>query len=150
MEEGILPHSRARESPEETEEERRLCFVGITRCQKRLILSRAAYRMIRGRRERTVPSPFLNELPPGDLDITDRTGLDNGADRMAERQRMTEESRRAGMQFRRGQLVRHATHGLGRIVEVNDMGQHTIATVDFNTAGQKRMVLQYTQLELVG
>src|SRR5206468_7043828 len=64
MEEGILPHSRARGNLNELEEERRLCFVGITRAEQQLILTKAAYRTIRGLRERTVTSPFLNELPP--------------------------------------------------------------------------------------
>ena len=67
LEEGILPHSRAANSPDELEEERRLCFVGITRAEERLILSKAAYRTIRGLRERTVTSPFLNEMPADDL-----------------------------------------------------------------------------------
>ena len=61
LEEGVLPHSRARNSPDELEEERRLCFVGITRAQEKLFLSRAYARTLMGRRERTVPSPFLKE-----------------------------------------------------------------------------------------
>src|SRR5208337_2436023 len=51
LEEGCLPHSRARGDTKELEEERRLCFVGITRAQERLILSTAAWRTIRGKRE---------------------------------------------------------------------------------------------------
>jgi ATP-dependent DNA helicase UvrD/PcrA len=73
LEEGCLPHSRAREDEKELEEERRLCFVGITRAQKRLILSNAAWRTIRGRREPTVGSPFLFEMPRELLQVTDRT-----------------------------------------------------------------------------
>lgn len=63
LEEGQLPHSRARESQDELEEERRLCFVGITRAMRRLHLTSARYRTLRGIPERTIPSRFLDELP---------------------------------------------------------------------------------------
>ncbi|MGE5610054.1 MAG: ATP-dependent helicase, partial [Bacillota bacterium] len=82
MEDGVLPHGRVREHPEQLEEERRLCFVGITRAQQHLIFSRANYRTIRGLRERTIASRFLAEMPPEDLQILDTTGsgLDEDAD----------------------------------------------------------------------
>ena len=53
-------------------------------------------------------------------------------------------------QFRKGQLVRHPTFGLGRIAEVSDMGQHTRAVIEFSTAGRKTLILQYARLEKVG
>jgi DNA helicase-2/ATP-dependent DNA helicase PcrA len=53
-------------------------------------------------------------------------------------------------QFRKGQLVRHPQFGIGRIVDVTDMGQHTRAQVDFNQAGRKTLILQYARLEAVG
>jgi DNA helicase-2/ATP-dependent DNA helicase PcrA len=62
-EEGLLPHERSRDNPEQLEEERRLMFVGITRAQEELQLSLAQYRDYRGRRKMTVPSHFLMELP---------------------------------------------------------------------------------------
>jgi DNA helicase-2/ATP-dependent DNA helicase PcrA len=150
MEEGILPHSRARGNLEELEEERRLCFVGITRAQQRLILTKAAYRTVRGLRERTVPSPFLNEMPQDQLRVVDRTGLDDRDDRDADRFAAREEARGLAGQFRRGQRVRHPTFGVGRIAEVSDMGQHTRAVVEFERAGRKTLILQYAKLEPVG
>lgn len=63
LEEGQLPHSRARESQDELEEERRLCFVGITRAMRRLLITSSRYRTLRGIPERTIPSRFLEELP---------------------------------------------------------------------------------------
>jgi DNA helicase-2/ATP-dependent DNA helicase PcrA len=63
IEEGLLPHERSREHPDELEEERRLLFVGITRAQEELHLSLARYREFRGQRRLTVPSQFLMELP---------------------------------------------------------------------------------------
>jgi DNA helicase-2/ATP-dependent DNA helicase PcrA len=69
VEEGLLPHERSREHPEQIEEERRLMFVGITRAQQELQLSMASYRDFRGQRKRTIPSSFLMELPRGEMDM---------------------------------------------------------------------------------
>jgi DNA helicase-2/ATP-dependent DNA helicase PcrA len=146
LEEGILPHSRARGDLKQLEEERRLAFVGITRARQRLILSRAAYRTIRGLRERTVSSPFLGELPKSELSITDRTALDwPGGSRAAHGS--SDEDQRPGESYHKGQLVRHPTFGLGRIAEISDMGQHTRAVIQFNSAGRKTLILQYARLE---
>jgi DNA helicase-2/ATP-dependent DNA helicase PcrA len=152
LEEGCLPHSRARGNLNELEEERRLCFVGITRAQERLIMSKAAYRTMRGLRERTVTSPFLNEMPPEAFEVEDRTSLGFGSEvtRDEHRERLMNESQRLANQFRRGQMVRHPTFGVGRIVDVSDMGQHTRAVVEFNAAGRKTLILQYARLEAVG
>lgn len=76
LEEGILPHSRALQSPTdaELEEERRLCFVGITRARKHLMITRANVRTQRGIPERTIPSQFLDELPRENVEFTDFAG----------------------------------------------------------------------------
>jgi len=150
LEEGVLPHSRAANSMNELEEERRLCFVGITRAQERLILSRAAYRTIRGLRERTIGSPFLNEMAADEIKIIDRTGLSDPRDRGIQRDRLQSEARGLAQQFRRGQLVRHPNFGLGRITDVSDMGQQTRAIIEFNEVGRKTLILQYARLEAVG
>lgn len=68
IEEGLLPHERSREHPDELEEERRLFFVGITRAQQELHLSLARYREFRGQRRLTVPSQFLMELPVAEFE----------------------------------------------------------------------------------
>jgi DNA helicase-2/ATP-dependent DNA helicase PcrA len=150
LEEGVLPHSRAANNMYELEEERRLCFVGITRAQERLILSKAAYRTIRGLRERTIGSPFLNEMPVDEFTAIDRTGLSDLSERGDYRDRTQSEPRGMAGQFRRGQLVRHPTFGIGKIAEVSDMGQHTRAVIEFNTGGRKTLILQYARLEAVG
>ena len=69
VEEGLLPHERSREHPEQWEEERRLLFVGITRAQQELQLSLARYRDFRGQRKSTIPSSFLMELPRMEMDL---------------------------------------------------------------------------------
>ena len=69
VEEGLLPHERSREHPEQLEEERRLMFVGITRAQQELQISIARYRDFRGQRKLTIPSSFLMELPRGEMEL---------------------------------------------------------------------------------
>jgi DNA helicase-2/ATP-dependent DNA helicase PcrA len=149
MEEGILPHSRARANLMELEEERRLAFVGITRTQQTLILSKAAYRTIRGMRERTVTSPFLAEMPQEMLEITDRTGLPGSSERDELRESYFDEADRLAQQFRRGTVVRHPKFGVGKIEDVSGSGQHTRAIVDFSSNGRKTLILQFARLEIV-
>jgi DNA helicase-2/ATP-dependent DNA helicase PcrA len=144
LEEGCLPHARARDSMEQLEEERRLCFVGITRAEERLLMTKAGYRTIRGLRERTTTSPFLAEMPADDLEIIDRTGIPNsyarGEFRIEDRK---------NSQFKQGQLVRHPTFGIGRISEISE-GSQAKAIIQFNQVGRKTLVLEYARLEAVG
>ena len=63
LEEGLFPHSRSAENVEELEEERRLCYVGITRAETRLVLTSAARRRVFGEYQSTEPSRFLDEIP---------------------------------------------------------------------------------------
>jgi DNA helicase-2/ATP-dependent DNA helicase PcrA len=69
VEDGLLPHERSRNDPEQLEEERRLLFVGITRAREELQISLATNREFRGQRRRSVPSQFLMELPRGEMDV---------------------------------------------------------------------------------
>jgi DNA helicase-2/ATP-dependent DNA helicase PcrA len=79
VEEGILPHERSRERPEQIEEERRLMFVGMTRARERLQLSLARSRDFRGSRRTTVPSSFLVELPRSEMLVEEaRPEADSG------------------------------------------------------------------------
>lgn len=79
LEQGILPYEDSWRDPEELEEERRLLFVGMTRAQEELILTRAVYREHRGQRRLTIPSHFLLELRRDELEIEDRTNGEAGS-----------------------------------------------------------------------
>jgi DNA helicase-2/ATP-dependent DNA helicase PcrA len=144
MEEGILPHSRARESRDDLEEERRLCFVGITRAQERLLFAKATTRTIRGLRERTITSPFLSEMPQEALAIEDLADFSSSASFAPAATRDETKG-----DFRKGQLVRHPSFGLGRITDLSDMGRQTRAIVQFNSAGRKTLILEYARLTAV-
>jgi DNA helicase-2/ATP-dependent DNA helicase PcrA len=148
LEEGCLPHARAREDINQLEEERRLCFVGITRAQKHLLITKAATRTIRGLRERTVSSPFLSELPPASLEVIDHTrlGYEGRSDHSDWEEQMAEKK----TNFSRGQMVKHPTFGIGRIADIADMGRQTRVVVEFQRAGRKTLILEYARLEAVG
>lgn len=154
LEEGSLPHARAREDATQMEEERRLFFVGITRAEQRLLLSCAAWRTVRGLSGPTVKSPFLREMPNAAVDIIDRSGYARGArpTQSWEEDQSTssyEDSHVHG-EFRKGQLVRHPKFGIGRIKDISGSGDQTKADVAFNTAGLKTLFLIYARLEAVG
>lgn len=74
LEEGLLPHMRSIGSDHELEEERRLCFVGITRAKRHLIMTRAVSRTLRGLRERQIESQFVRELPGENVNVLDLSG----------------------------------------------------------------------------
>jgi DNA helicase-2/ATP-dependent DNA helicase PcrA len=148
LEEGCLPHSRALEgltNPDDLEEERRLCFVGITRAQKQLILSKAAHRMIRGVRDRTATSQFLAQMPPEMLEIIDRTTI-GGAQ---QDDPLGPDSLDSQSEFRRGQKVRHPSFGAGTIVELSHPGPNRRAVVEFERYGRKTLVLEHARLSPV-
>ena len=75
LEQGLLPHSRAKDNESETEEERRLLFVGITRVRRNLFLSRSVIRTFQGKQQATFPSSFLRELPDDPIEVHDQSGL---------------------------------------------------------------------------
>ena len=74
VEDGVLPHERVGQHPDELEEERRLAFVGITRAKEELQLSYAVTRDFRGVRRRTIPSSFLMEMPRDEMEMVDVAG----------------------------------------------------------------------------
>ncbi len=75
LEEGLLPHTRANDDDKQLEEERRLLFVGITRAERELYLSRCRIRTFRGQQQATFPSRFLEELPAEPMEHYDRSGV---------------------------------------------------------------------------
>jgi len=170
-EDGLMPHSRAISfgaNPDEMEEERRLAFVGITRAMKHLIMTVARYRMVRGETVRTVESQFFGEMPDECFDEHNLAGDDEGAGslgyrdeagygrRAANERRQYEavaqrsEANATAGEFKRGQLVRHAQFGLGRIEDISAAGTMTRAVVKFQgIPAAKTLILQYAKLEKV-
>jgi len=164
LEEGSLPHSRAFESEDALEEERRLAFVGVTRAMRRLHITSAKYRTLRGATERTIPSRFLDELGREHTRVSDQSehddfaerGHDEGAAIRGELDAVREQRRAisgAGDRYRAefpvGCLVRHPQFGEGEIISVTG-GQHARARVRFRHVGEKTLVLEYARLRRIG
>ena len=145
MEEGVFPHARSMGSVDEVEEERRLCYVGVTRAKERLALSYALHRRIQGYGVGE-PSRFLLEMPAEHLVV-----LGAGGRAAAPREFEPEEPRLdAGgddLPLKVGARVRHGRWGEGLVVGVERSGGDTLVTVRFASVGRKQLSLQYAQLE---
>jgi len=169
VEQGLLPHERSLGRDEEVEEERRLAFVGMTRAKEELYLCLARMRDFRGNTMYTVPSMFLNELPEGAIQAVDLSGgthqaiehwRDGGA---AAQQGWTDAGVRpkpapipprvpeggGDRAFVVGMLVRHATYGNGRIVEVSGQGALRRVKIRFATSGERTFIADKVTLEIV-
>jgi DNA helicase-2/ATP-dependent DNA helicase PcrA len=144
LEENLLPLLRAAENDRDLEEERRLCFVGMTRAKRRLLLTRAAVRTHRGTRARTIQSRFLGELPPESVDGSDRSqeGF-SGAD-----EDWSVEMAESALPI--GSIVRHPAYGLGRVEALTRRAGGASAVVSFERAGTKTFILGRAPLERVG
>jgi DNA helicase-2/ATP-dependent DNA helicase PcrA len=148
LEEGLLPHSRSRESNAELEEERRLAFVGITRAMERLLMTSAKYRTVRGMRDRTVPSQFLRELPEDSIALSDQAdaqSFDDADDEFGERVERRWGEPKMNAEFPVGSMVRHPRFGVGKVMAVTG-GVDAKATVAFRDVGTKTLVLRYANL----
>jgi DNA helicase II / ATP-dependent DNA helicase PcrA len=129
LEEGCLPHSRAMESADQLEEERRLCFVGITRAQQHLILSKAARRVVRGLSGATMTSQFLAQMP---REMLKKVTYEPATPDYSESE---------PGEFHVGQSVKHPAFGVGRIVDLTTKK----AVIDFPRSGRKTIVLDFIQ-----
>jgi DNA helicase-2/ATP-dependent DNA helicase PcrA len=155
LEDGLLPHTRARESELELEEERRLCFVGMTRAERHLLMTCAGIRTMRGMRQPTIRSQFLDEIPEGhrtDHDFGDEWGGlrkdDDGDDRRIEYDDVDDpESLPAA--YRAGTVVRHQQFGTGVVASFSHRGRVHSVVVDFKVVGRKTLVLEYAKLQRV-
>lgn len=169
LEENTLPHARAQMSETELEEERRLCFVGITRAMQNLIMTSARYRTVRGMHERTIPSRFLEEIGSEHVRVSDQAdamgGLDNTWTGQNDQRgftnsgpvrelsstaevRRSHQGNRLASGLTQGTRVQHPRFGLGVIKTVTG-GANARAQVEFKDVGTKTLVLEYAKLEIV-
>jgi ATP-dependent DNA helicase UvrD/PcrA len=144
MEEGIFPHSRSIEE-QGVEEERRLCYVGMTRAMEKLTLMHASTRMLYGGRSYNLPSRFLDELP---ADRVERERLQPAswsgygaprASQVAERENVPS--------LQTGDSVRHATLGEGVVTRMEPGGVVMVRFAD--DGSERRLMLDYAPLEKI-
>ncbi|MEV4168555.1 DNA helicase PcrA [Nonomuraea sp. NPDC049709] len=153
MEDGVFPHIRSLGEPKELEEERRLAYVGITRAQQRLYLTRAAVRSSWGAPSFNPASRFVNEVP-GQL-IDWRTDPEKSAWSAATRRepaaRQAPAAKSAGGRkvpsLTPGDRVTHDAFGLGTVVSVDGVAEKTKVKIDFGSGGEKTLLLAYAPLE---
>jgi len=153
MEEEVFPHARALTDPRELEEERRLAYVGITRAEQRLNLTRAASRNWYGRPAFHTPSRFLSEIPSSLIewkrDAKDVAAASAPASaRMASRPGTNVVGNRSVPALTPGDRVNHDKFGLGTVVSTDGYGDSAEAKIDFGGSyGVKHLVLRYAPLE---
>ncbi|MHB8753626.1 MAG: ATP-dependent helicase [Candidatus Acidiferrales bacterium] len=168
LEEGLLPHGRSLSSEENIEEERRLCYVGMTRAKRTLTLSRAIYRRSWGDAELApaAPSRFLAEIPAEMVEAAEGSLSAPGETRryVPDPDFYDSEYRRPGKFASRGSnaarprrtanpligtRVRHPNYGVGTILKVEDDGDDRRLTVSFLDHGTKKLIERYAHLETV-
>jgi DNA helicase-2/ATP-dependent DNA helicase PcrA len=172
LEEGLFPHSRSSDDQEELEEERRLCYVGMTRARARLVLTGAARRRVFGEYQSSQPSRFIDEVPAGLVDrvapsMPASTYQGNfphyefrtnpyGRGRRGGRTReeapayaYEDEDQTTGLTLKPGMRVRHPQFGVGSVISVEALADDTKLVVRFADIGQKTLRAKFARLELV-
>ncbi len=173
LEENLFPHALAAGSDEDLEEERRLCYVAMTRAQERLLLSHAQSRRVAGVPLPSRSSRFIDEIPrrlleerqiprdlwgtrepqrpgarysPGESSAARAAALRSTPLAAARRARATA---RVGDGFDIGESVRHPAFGPGKILDREGSGKHLKLTIHFSGSGAKKILPAYTRLETV-
>jgi DNA helicase-2/ATP-dependent DNA helicase PcrA len=157
LDDGLLPHNRSFDDPEEMAEERRLFYVGITRAKNELILVRASQRSNFGRYEYTVASRFLDDLPQ---ELINQKGIRLGVRRINPLSQPRWSPVKTGLeqkkqepivvqQYKAGMRVIHPVFGDGMVIETRILGNDEIISVMFETTGLKRLAASVAKLEVV-
>ncbi|MEI6811641.1 MAG: DNA helicase PcrA [Actinomycetes bacterium] len=153
LEDGIFPHSRTLGEKNEIEEERRLAYVGLTRAEQRLYLTRAEYRSSWGAPSYNPPSRFLEEIPDDVIEWRNTTVTKLRVPSATARRNFSAPPPRATgkksetLDLAVGERVSHDTFGLGTVVSLSGEGDRAEATINFGTFGEKRLLLRYAPVE---
>jgi DNA helicase-2/ATP-dependent DNA helicase PcrA len=147
MEDGLFPHRRSvEESGGQLEEERRLCYVGMTRAREQLYISHAETRRMYGSQNHCRPSRFIDEIPAELLEeIRPRIAVHRP---YVPARPAASVIQGQDWPFKLGQNVAHAKFGEGTIVSFEGSGEHTRVQVNFHDAGAKWLVLAYANLQV--
>jgi DNA helicase-2/ATP-dependent DNA helicase PcrA len=166
LEEGLFPHSRSSDDEAELEEERRLCYVGITRAQRRLVLTSAARRRVFGDYQSSEPSRFIDEIPRELIEEMPSTFVSpyqssfsqfranpygKGGRRVREEQpayAYEDENQALAEGIRLGGRVRHPTFGEGTVLSIEPLDDDTKLVVRFSSVGQKTLRAKFAKLEV--
>ena len=153
LEDGVFPHYRSMGDSAELEEERRLAYVGITRARERLYLCHAWSRSLFGTTSYNPPSRFLSEIPAEllrSIEEEEEAGSAVIGGRSSSIREAVTTGRREPLEVSPGDTVLHDKWGEGVVLTVSGSGDDAEATVIFEDAGQKRLLLAYAPLRKVG
>ncbi|MGR8941846.1 MAG: DNA helicase II [Gammaproteobacteria bacterium] len=146
MEEGLFPSMQSVEDPKRLEEERRLCYVGMTRAMQTLYLTYAESRRLYGRENYPRPSRFLREIPPECIqEVRLRAQVSRPA--AATQAKPAASSSLSVSRYKLGQRVSHAKFGEGVILQLEGQGAQERAQINFKGAGVKWLMLAYAGLQ---
>jgi DNA helicase-2/ATP-dependent DNA helicase PcrA len=149
MEDGLFPHQRSVADPQGLEEERRLCYVGMTRAKQLLYVTYAEQRRLHGMDSLSQPSRFIAEIPEEFVEeVRPRVEVSRPVSSLAGG-RSAGIAPGADLGIRLGQRVRHGKFGDGVILNCEGQGAHARVEVNFETAGTKWLVLSYANLDLM-
>lgn len=166
MEDGVFPSVRSIYDPVELEEERRLCYVAITRAKKRLFISHAYERMVFGTTNRNRLSRFVGEIPPEKMELVDTTaarreayqarlqakregGLTTPVPKETTLVGSAPKTEQAVIDYGVGSRVRHKTFGEGMVVSIRPMGKDSLVEVAFDKVGTKKIMANFAKLEKI-
>jgi DNA helicase-2/ATP-dependent DNA helicase PcrA len=150
LEDGLFPHQRSIADPNGLEEERRLCYVGITRAKQTLYVTYAEQRRLHGMDNFSQPSRFIAEIPDEYVEeIRPRVQVTRPVRSMSRSSKSRSTAPGAELGIRLGQRVRHGKFGDGVILNCEGQGAHARVEVNFETAGTKWLVLSYANLDLM-
>jgi DNA helicase-2/ATP-dependent DNA helicase PcrA len=160
-EEGLFPSGRAMAEPEELEEERRLCYVAITRAKKSLAISYATQRMLYGRTTINRPSRFIAEIPDECV-----TGRESRTERRQQQRQSAYGQQRqekkpsygafsgysspkpAMLQLNKGDMVQHKAFGKGMVLSVLPMGNDALLEISFDNVGTKKLMAKSASVHM--
>lgn len=140
MEEGLFPHSNSMESSDELEEERRLCYVAITRAKKKLYIVNARSRMLYGRVSSNIPSRFISEMGEDVLDEI-KKDTSNLTNKKIDKEKMFNEDN----DLHPGDFVKHDKYGSGVVINIDG----SIATISFTHSGVKKLMKNHKSIKKV-
>jgi DNA helicase-2/ATP-dependent DNA helicase PcrA len=150
MEEGLFPHQRSSEDPAKLEEERRLCYVGMTRAKQRLFLTHAEARRLHGSDYYPVASRFIREIPAELIEeVRPRAAVSRPVFRRSEPRAGAGAQVPDDTGLRLGQRVEHPKFGEGVVLMYEGQGSHARVQVNFEAAGAKWLVVAYANLQTV-
>ncbi len=155
LEEGVFPHSRSLFQEEEMEEERRLCYVGITRAMRELYVTYAGARTLYGQTRNNPPSRFLAEIPTGLLSEVFAQRPMSGAGRLSPRSAVEQTPKSFGgdlaANWSMGDEVEHRKWGVGTVIETSGTGEDLELVIEFSPPiGRRKLMVKYAPIARVG